>query len=234
MSDPTCSSPLSMRLAPNHSTATLDRLISRLTVGNIIVISRPPRSAVAVRSALASSKRAVSSGSRTNARTTRMPVICSRRTRLMPSMQSCIRLNAGTMRTTIEPSTIAATGIATTRIADSATSWRTARITPTTSVIGAAIAIVAAITTSICTCCTSLVMRVISDGAPNAPDLARRVPGDLVEQRGAQVATEAHRDAGAVVHGGDLERALDEREAEHQQRRGTGCRRCRRPARRCR
>ena len=45
----------------------------RLTVGNIIAISRPPRSAVAVRSSLASSKRAVSSGSRTNARTTRMP-----------------------------------------------------------------------------------------------------------------------------------------------------------------
>ena len=42
-------------------------------------------------------------------------------------------------------------------------------MTPTTSVIGAAMAIVAAITTSIWTCCTSLVMRVISDGAPNGP-----------------------------------------------------------------
>ena len=42
-------------------------------------------------------------------------------------------------------------------------------ITPTTIVIGAAMAIVHAITTSICTCCTSLVMRVISDGAPNVP-----------------------------------------------------------------
>ena len=39
-----------------------------------------------------------------------------------------------------------------------------------------------AITTSICTCCTSLVMRVISDGAPNVPDLPRREVGDLVEE----------------------------------------------------
>ena len=30
-------------------------------------------------------------------------------------------------------------------------------------------AMVQAITTSICTCCTSLVMRVMSDGAPNVP-----------------------------------------------------------------
>ena len=158
-----------MRLAPNHSTATLDRLISRLTVGNIVVISRPPRRAVLVRSSLASSNRACSSGSRTNARTTRMPAICSRSTPLMPSMHSCIRRNAGTMRMTIEPRVIAATGIATSRIADRPTSWRTAMMTPTTRVIGAATAIVAAITTSIWTCCTSLVMRVISDGAPNVP-----------------------------------------------------------------
>ena len=42
-------------------------------------------------------------------------------------------------------------------------------MTPTTIVIGAAIAIVHAITTSICTCCTSFVMRVINDGAPKVP-----------------------------------------------------------------
>ena len=42
-----------MRLAPSHSTATLDRLMSTLTVGNIIAIRRPPRSDVAVSSSLA-------------------------------------------------------------------------------------------------------------------------------------------------------------------------------------
>ncbi len=35
--------------------------------------------------------------------------------------------------------------------------------------IGAPIAIVQAMTTSSCTCCTSLVIRVMSDGAPNVP-----------------------------------------------------------------
>ena len=64
---------------------------------------------------------------------------------------------------------IAASGIATTNTIDSPTSWRTAITTPTTIVIGAATAIVHAITTSICTCCTSLVTRVMSDGEPNWP-----------------------------------------------------------------
>ena len=54
-------------------TPTLDTLISRFTVGNIEDMSRPPRSAVTVRASLASAKRSVSSGSRTNARTTRIP-----------------------------------------------------------------------------------------------------------------------------------------------------------------
>ncbi len=98
-----------------------------------------------------------------------MPVICSRNTRLIWSIRSCISRKAGTICETIRPSTTAATGIANTRMIDKPTSWRNAMITPTTIVIGAAIAMVHAITTSICTCCTSFVMRVISEGAPNAP-----------------------------------------------------------------
>ncbi len=39
--------------------------------------------------------------------------------------------------------------------------------TPPTHMIGAATSIVQVTITSICTCCTSLVVRVISDGAPN-------------------------------------------------------------------
>ena len=57
---------------------------------------------------------------------------------------------------------------------------------PPTHVIGAATIIVQAISTSIWTCCTSLVMRVISDGAPNCADLAGREAGDLVEQVAAR------------------------------------------------
>ena len=59
--------------------------------------------------------------------------------------------------------------MATSRISESGPSSRTARITPPTIVIGAATSSVHVISTSICTCLTSLVMRVISDGAPKWP-----------------------------------------------------------------
>ena len=61
-----------------------------MTIGKIRIIRRPTRSWVRVSSALAAPKRAVSCGSRTKARTTRMPEICSRSTRLTPSMRVCI------------------------------------------------------------------------------------------------------------------------------------------------
>jgi hypothetical protein len=62
-----------------------------------------------------------------------------------------------------------AAGIANTRIIDSPGSSRTAKTMPITIVIGAVIIIVQAMTTSIWICWTSLVVRVISDGAPNWP-----------------------------------------------------------------
>ena len=87
----------------------------------------------------------------------------------MASMWSCIRRKFGTMRKTIVPSTTTATGMKITSTIDRSTSSRSAIATPMTMVMGAATAIVHAITTSICTCCTSLVIRVMSDGAPNWP-----------------------------------------------------------------
>ena len=54
-------------------------------------------------------------------------------------------------------------------ITESPASSRIANTMPNTIVIGAAIIIVHASTTSIWTCCTSFVMRVISDGAPKRP-----------------------------------------------------------------
>ena len=44
--------PDAMRLAPSHSTATLETLITKLTVGNIDDISRPATNEVSVNSAL--------------------------------------------------------------------------------------------------------------------------------------------------------------------------------------
>ena len=55
----------------------------------------------------------------------------------------------------------------TTMSQESPTSSRSARITPPTAVIGAATSSVSVIWTSICTCWTSFVLRVINDGAPN-------------------------------------------------------------------
>lgn len=49
---------------------------------------------------------------------------------------------------------------------ESGTSWLSAMMTPPTHMIGAETIIVNVISTSIWTCWTSLVVRVISDGAP--------------------------------------------------------------------
>ena len=52
-----------------------------------------------------------------------------------------------------------------------------ARATPATAVKGAASNIVHVIRTSICTCCTSFVMRVINDGDPK--ELSSRAENEL-------------------------------------------------------
>ena len=90
---------------------------------------------------------------------------------------------------------------------------------PPITVIGAAISSVHVICTSICTCCTSLVMRVISDGAPKTATSRAEKLGDLVEQIVADVATEAHRHLRADVDRGDRERDLHQRDQQHERRR---------------
>ena len=57
----------------------------------------------------------------------------------------------------------------TSRMPDRSMSSCSANTTPPTNVIGATTSRVHVISTSICTCWTSFVIRVISDGAPNAP-----------------------------------------------------------------
>ena len=61
------------------------------------------------------------------------------------------------------------TGTATSSNEDSGTSWLSARMMPPTHMIGADTISVKVITASIWTCCTSFVVRVISDGVPNRP-----------------------------------------------------------------
>ena len=136
------------------------------TVGNISACQRPTVTATAVRSALARPKRSVSYGSRAKARTTRSPEICSRSTRLTPSTRTCMARNPGTIRETISPTDRHSAGTLTASSHESPTSSRTAMSTPPTIMIGAATSIVQVVSTSICTCWTSFVVRVMSDGAP--------------------------------------------------------------------
>ena len=95
-----------------------------------------------------------------------MPVICSRSTRFTVSIRSCIIRNSGRICRTTSRIAPASTGMATATSQDRPTSSRSAMKMPPTMVIGADSSMVADISTSICTCWTSLVVRVISDGAP--------------------------------------------------------------------
>ena len=158
-----------MRFAPNHSTHTLDALNTSITVGNITACSLPTRSAVEVSSPFAPSNRVASAGSRTNARPTRMPVICSRSTRLTVSIFGCIERNSGIIRAMIRPMLPASTGMQTSSNRERSRSSRSAITMPPTHMIGAITSIVTPISTSIWTCCTSFVVRVISEGAPTLP-----------------------------------------------------------------
>ncbi len=76
---------------------------------------------------------------------------------------------------------------------------------PPTHMIGAVTIIVQVISTSICTCCTSLVVRVISDGAPKAPTSRAENAVTWWNRSRAHVAPEAHRRPRAEVDGGDGE-----------------------------
>ncbi len=163
-------SPVSIRWPPNHSTATLVAFAMSITSGNSRALMRPTCNAVSVSSPLATSNRSRSVGSRTNARTTRIPVICSRRIRLTASMRTCITRKAGTIRAIRTNMVIARTGTAATSTSDVPTSSRSAMTMPPMPMIGAITTMVQLISTSICTCCTSLVLRVMSDGAPNRPN----------------------------------------------------------------
>ena len=130
---------------------------------------------------MAWAKREVSYGSRTNARTTRMPVICSRSTRLTVSMRVCISRNSGRILRMISVIEMASTGTATATSQDRPMSSRSAMITPPTMVMGAVMNIVHDNSTSIWTCCTSLVFRVIRVGAPNR--LSSRAENDSTRSK---------------------------------------------------
>ena len=124
---------------------------------------------VLVSAALASVKRAASCRSRTNARTTRMPMICSRITPFTSSMFSCIRSNSGMSRLASTPTMTTRSGTDTHTSHDRPGSSWIAMTIPPIDMIGAITMKFSAMRTTICTCCTSFVPRVMSVGAPNRP-----------------------------------------------------------------
>ena len=150
-----------------------------------------------------------------------MPVICSR---MHPVDRVDALLHGAEQRphprTMMQPTTPTSTGTTTSSSADSGTSWRSARMMPPTHMIGADTISVNVISTSIWTCCTSLVVRVISDGAPNWPTSRAENVCTRAKMRGPHVAAERHRGAGAEVDGARSEQAIcTSGDGEHARRR---------------
>ena len=82
-------------------------------------------------------------------------------------MRCCMVRYSGPIRATMTPTMLPSRTTAATMIHDNSTSARSAMTTPTTIMIGAPTIIARVRKTSICTCWTSLVVRVMSEGAPN-------------------------------------------------------------------
>ena len=89
--------------------------------------------------------------------------------RLIVSIFFCIERNSGCIREMISPMQTMSTGTTTSSSVESLTSSRRAMKTPPTHMIGADTIIVNVSSTTIWTCWTSLVERVISVGAPKCP-----------------------------------------------------------------
>ncbi len=159
--------PSATRIAPNHITATVDPFMIRVSTGMVTANRRLTRMAEPNRSRLASSKRSSSRAVRTNARMTRTPESVSRITWLMWSTFFCIAWNSGMARRIVSPMTSAMSGRITSSSSDSALSSRTARKMPPMIIIGADAMTVRPMNTTVWTCWTSLVLRVMSDAGPN-------------------------------------------------------------------
>jgi hypothetical protein len=88
-------------------------------------------------------------------------------TRLIASSCVWLRRNSGTIRPITSTAAMSRAGTETAMSQLSPTSCWTAMMMPPMASSGAVTNIVAPIIASICTCCTSLVLRVISEPAPN-------------------------------------------------------------------
>ena len=95
---PICRLPESINFPPNQITATEERLRIIESEGNITAKVRVTRSCVCIKSREASANRSSSCLVFTKALITRTPAICSRSTKLILSIFTCIMRKAGTIR----------------------------------------------------------------------------------------------------------------------------------------
>jgi hypothetical protein len=166
VSEPTWICPAPTRWPPNHSTAAVARCRIMVMTGNISTNREPMRTDTSVSSRLAAAKRRRSWSSRTKARTTRMPTICSRSTALIRSIRPCMSRKRGMSRPTSTPTAIPSTGTDTHTSQESPASSRRAITIPPAHMMGAATMKLSPMSTSIWICWTSLVPRVMRVGAP--------------------------------------------------------------------
>ena len=166
VSEPTSTSPSSTRWPPNQSTAPVATLRITVMMGNIVTNRLPILSESCVMSSLASVKRSVSWASRTKARTTRMPVICSRSVPLMASSLSCMTRKSGMSLAMSAEMTPRSTATETHTSQERPASSRMAMMMPPMAIIGADTMKFMVIMNVIWTCWTSFVPRVMSVGVP--------------------------------------------------------------------
>lgn len=93
-------------------------------------------------------------------------MICSRSTRFTVSSRVCIVRKSGRIFLTMRLTEIPSSGTTASSTPESGMSWPSAMMMPPTHMMGADTISVNDIRTSICICWTSLVVRVISEGAP--------------------------------------------------------------------
>ncbi len=155
---------------------------------------RRPIGDLAVRWLRLGEARGLVRSSRTKARITRMPVICSRMIWLMVSIRTCMSRNSGRIRRMISPSDDRpAPGARSGTRPTAATSWRSAMTMPPMHMIGAATSIVRPMNSEQLDLLDVVGVAGDQRRRRRTCHLAAAERLDLREDRGAQVASERHR-----------------------------------------
>ena len=173
MSPPTSRLPASTLWLPIHMRPIIVKLMVNMMRGIIDAMIRLTLRWVSTKSLLAASNRSASCSSRLKARTTRIPVRFSRRTRLSLSILAWMALKRGIPLRIPQVIKRARKGRAHISVRDRSGSMDTAIMTPPTAMMGALTTILRVIRTTIWTWVMSLVVRVMSDAVPSLSNSRR-------------------------------------------------------------